>query len=185
VEERADWGGGAVTALVRYDAAWIADALNRADAILAAPPARSHIERVRPKGALVRRFVLPLRLCQPQNRTRLAQKWALGKLKNELNLVMRAQCRPWKVPLPGRPFVRCVRFSNTEPDKYSDWAKQAVDRLCQSTKRRKDGLGILRDDRPSDVDLHQEWNYVKRGEGFCLVEVFTGEVAPDTGGKAA
>lgn len=162
---------------VRLDAAWIADALNRADAILAAPPARPHLERVSPKGSLVCRFALPLRLCQPQNRTRLAQKWALGKLKNELALVMRAQMRPWKMPLPGRPFVRCVRFSNTEPDKYSDWAKQAVDRLCVSTKRRKDGLGLLRDDRPSDLDVHQQWEFAPRGEGFCVIEVWTG--APD------
>lgn len=167
---------------VRLDAAWVADSLNRADAILAAPPARRHLERLKPKGTLVQRFAIPLRLCQPQNRTRLAQKWMLGKLKNELALVMRAQARRRTAPLPGRPFVRCIRFSNVEPDKYSDWAKQAVDRLCAPTKRRKDGLCFLRDDRPSDVEIHQAWEYARRGEGFVVIDVFTGQ---PNAGKAA
>ena len=158
----------------RLDAAWIADALNRADAILAAAPSRPHLVRVRPRGALVQSFALPLALCQPQNRTRHGAAWALGKVKRELGLLMFVQAKGRRrAPLPGRPFVRCVRFSTVEPDKYADWAKAAVDRLTS----KQDGLGYLRDDRPSDCDVVQAWEYAPPRAGFVLVDVFTGDPA--------
>ena len=158
----------------RLDAAWIADALNRADAILAAPPSRPHLVRVEPKGALVQRFALPLELCLPQNRTRHGKPWELGKVKRDLGLLMFLQARGRRrAALPGRPFVRCVRFSSVETDAYSDWAKAAVDRLTE----KHDGLGYLRDDRPADVEIHQWSEYVPPRKGFCLVEVFAGDPA--------
>lgn len=157
---------------------WAADIFVRADEILARPPARPHLRRVPPIGSLVQRFAIPLDLCKPQNRTRHGQAWVLGKLKRDLwGVMVKQAARIRKTPLPGRPFVRCIRFSNTEPDKYSDWAKQAVDRLCLPTKRRKNGLGLLRDDRPADAEIHQQWEYVPRGEGFVVIEVWTGDCA--------
>jgi hypothetical protein len=156
----------------RHDAAWVASALNRADATLAAPPSRPHLKRVAPVGRCVQRFVLPLELCQPQNRTRHGAPWMLGKVKRELGLLMFVQARgKRRAPLPGRPFVRCVRFSTVEPDRYADWAKAAVDRLTS----KKDGLGFLRDDRPADVEVDQAWEYAAPSRGFCLVEVWTGD----------
>jgi hypothetical protein len=154
------------------DAAWIADALNRADAILAAPPARSHVVRVKPVGALVQRFVLPLELVAPQNRTRHGKPWILGKLKEDVGLLMLRQAgfRKQSRALPGRPMVRCVRFSSVEPDKYNDGFKFAIDRLCWGPNR----LGYLRDDRPADADVHQLWEYAPPKQGFGLVEVFSG-----------
>lgn len=163
----------------RLDAAWVADSLNRADAILAAAPRRAHQVRVRPRGTLVQRFVLPLDLCPPQNRTRQGQAWRLAKVKRDLLLVMLVQAGSRRAaPLPGRPFVRCVRFSAVEPDRFADWAKMPVDRLVQSkrtAKRSRDGLGYLVDDRPSCAEVVQSWEYAPKGAGFALIEVWTGD----------
>jgi hypothetical protein len=170
------------------DAAWIADALSRADAILAAPPARAHVVRVKPAGALVVRFVLPLDCCEPQNRTRHGKPWVLGKLKERIGLLMFVQAQGFsRHTLPGRPVVRCVRFSSVEPDKYNDGFKFAIDRLTKN----KGGLGFIRDDRPADCDVHQTWEYAPPKHGFGLVEVWTGATAveapkkPKRGGKKA
>lgn len=165
---------------VRLDAAWIADALNRADAILAAP-APKHVERATPKGHLVARFALPLALVQPQNRrTREgeAQPWKLARAKKEIGLAMWIQHRPRRTPLKGRPFVRCVRFSSVEPDRFNDGFKFGIDKLCVGKNR----LGFIVDDRPRLCEVVQEWAFAPPTKGFALIEVWTG--APSTGGKA-
>jgi len=149
------------------------EALCRADEILSRPPARPHIVRPAPVGARVWRCALPLELLQPQNRTRHGARWELGKLKAEVWIRMLAQhgLPVRQLPLPGRPQVLCTRFSAAEPDRYADWAKAAVDALCLPSGRRKRGLGLLRDDRPKDVDLHQWWEPGPRGAGFGVIEV--------------
>ncbi len=141
-------------------------AIFRAAVTLATPPARPHTRRVEPVGDLAYRFVLPLPLVAPQNRTH-GKTWMLGKLKAECLAVMRSQlvARPTS-PLSGRPQVLCVRFSSRETDAYSDGFKSAIDRL-------KD-LGIIVDDKPRCIDLHQWCEVAKPGEGFGLIEVFTG-----------
>jgi hypothetical protein len=153
------------------DAAWIAEALNRADAILVAPPARAHIVRTAPVGFLVQRFALPLDLLPPTNNTRHGRVYVLAKIKERLGLLMWVQAKGGrKTPLDGRPFVRCVRFSAVEPDKYNDGFKFAIDKLC----RKKNALGYLRDDRPSDCEVVQSWEYAPPRRGFGLIEVWTG-----------
>jgi hypothetical protein len=68
-----------------------------------------------------------------------------------------------------------VRFSSSEPDKYADWAKEAVDVLMTPTKRRPIGrLNIIIDDSPSCIDLHQWWEHAARGHGFVYIQVRTG-----------
>lgn len=143
----------------------IAEAKRLATDILSAPP-RGHTPRVEPDGNLVQRFFLPLSLVQPQNRTH-GKTWMLGKLKSECLAVMRAQLvtRPTS-PLPGRPQVLCVRFSTTEPDRYNDGFKVAVDRL-------KD-FGLIVDDAPRFIELHQWWEKAPRGKGFGLIEIWSG-----------
>ena len=148
----------------------VADAFALADAVRSAPPARSHIVRPVPRGQLVARFALPLELCKPQNRTRHGQAWALGKLKSSVLLCMLSQHRRQSAPLAGRPQVICLRLSSVEPDRFADWAKHAVDRLCVANS----GLGFLRDDRPSDADIHQYWEPAKSGHGAVIIEVRTG-----------
>lgn len=149
------------------------EALKRADDILSFAPARAHIVRIEGKGRLVRRFALPLDLCQPQNRTRHGQGWQLGKLKKECfdSLWMQNSHTIQRDPLPGRPMVRCIRFSSSEPDAFSDWAKIPVDRLCA----RHMGLGYIRDDKPSVAEIVQWHEPTTRGQGFCLFEIWTGE----------
>lgn len=152
---------------VRLDAAWFADCRNRARATLESPPAKTHIVRIEPVGAMIASFCLPLELVQPQNRTH-GKTWMLGKLKGECKLVMLAQYRERRTaPLPGRPMVRCIRFSSVEPDKYNDGFKVAVDRLVE--------LKLLVDDKPACVDLHQTWEYAAPKSGFGLIEVFAGD----------
>lgn len=166
-----------VRAPFSLDPAWIADALNRADAILAAPPRHAHQARIEPKGSLVQRLALPLDLCPTTNFTRHAPIWKAAQTKRNIMLAYLCQAERQPAPLDGRPFVRCVRFSTNEPDAFSDWAKMAVDALTlprRERTRNHDGMGFLVDDRPKCVDVVQSWEYAARGTGFVLVEVWTG-----------
>jgi hypothetical protein len=147
----------------------IRDAIKRADEAWSRPPLREHIERPTPVGQCVMRFALPLALVQPQNRTH-GKTWMLGKLKRECLAVMRAQLPArLALPLPGRPQVLCTRFSSVEPDKYNDSFKVAVDRLVD--------FGILQDDAPKFVDLHQWWEPAPPKCGFAVIEVWSGKAA--------
>jgi hypothetical protein len=172
----------AAVAAVAFD--WH-DALARADAILSRPPARTHIERVRPAGGLVCRFALPLDLLRPQNRTRHAQPWMQAKVKKALFLRMLVQLGGLArdVPLRGRPLVRCVRFSSVEPDAYNDGFKAAIDVLCAipprttvaklAGKRAPKRLNVIADDKPTATRVVQWWEPAPRGKGFGLIEVWT------------
>lgn len=152
----------------------VTELAQRAFAIMGSPPARDFIVRVEPEGDFVARFVLPLQLVQPQNRTH-GKTWLLGKLKSQCLLAMRAQLRERRdEPLPGRPQVLCVRFSSRAPDKYNDGFKCAIDRLRD--------LKLIVDDAPEMADVHQWWEATKVGEGFGLIEVFSGAQSAGKGG---
>lgn len=146
----------------------IQECLLRATATRLATPCRPHAERVEPHGELIERFVLPLSLCVVQNNTRRDSAWRMARLKKSCSLAMRAQLRSrLRAPLSGRPQVLCTRFSSVEPDKYADWAKVAVDRLVE--------FGLIVDDKPSCIDLHQTWEHAPPSKGFCVIEVYSGE----------
>lgn len=145
-----------------------------ADETLSRPPHKPHIVRVPPVGDLVARVVLPLDLCKPTNRTRGAQHWQHAKTRNDVYRHLGGQLRIQEAPLPGRPMLRCIRFSCVEPDKYNDGFKVPVDALCVPRGRSKRGFGFLRDDAPAYVDLHQWWEYAPRRQGFGLIEIYTG-----------
>lgn len=145
----------------------IRDALTRSMAAFEKPPLVAHIERPKPLGQCLMRMALPLTLLQPQNRTRQAQPWKMAKLKKECLALMRTQLPALPaLPLPGRPQVLCTRFSSVEPDKYNDGFKIAVDRLVD--------LGVLIDDAPKFIDLHQHWEPAPPRCGFGIVEVWSG-----------
>jgi hypothetical protein len=151
--------------------------LEFADQALSARPAKPWIRRPVPAGSRVARFVLPLELCQPTNRTgRLAaaQPWRRARDKAAVWLAMRAQCLPWDAPLPGRPQVLCVRFTSVPTDAYSDWAKSAVDVLTARKEGSPRRLGIIVDDRPSAADVVQWCEPAPGGKRFCLIEVRSG-----------
>lgn len=142
---------------------------------LASPPPLPHLTTPELRGRRLYSFVLSLDVCQPQNRSRHAPGWKLGKQKAAIFRALSAQMliqgeRP-RGPIEGRPQVICVRFSSTEPDAFSDWAKAAIDALCVPKGRRKHGLGLLRDDRPSDAEVVQIWRPAKAGNGFVYLEV--------------
>lgn len=143
-----------------------------AEEILSQPPAREWIRRVEPAGDLVARFALPLSYCPTLNAFAEMPKWRRRKTKLAVEQMMLIQNggRPASSPLPGRPQALAIRFSSREPDRDSSWCKFAIDRLTV-----KGGLGYLRDDRPSALDLHHWWEPVGQGEGFVLVRVYTGE----------
>jgi hypothetical protein len=143
------------------------EALALADDVLSRPPAREHIERPERRGELVARFALPLELCLTTNFTRHGQSWRLGQIKNSTLLCMLVQHGRRREPLPGRPQVVCLRLSSSEPDKYSDWAKVAVDRLTNKNS----GLGFLRDDKPSAAEIHQYWEPCPPKKGCVVIEV--------------
>lgn len=154
----------------------VAESLRRARQVLAEPPAESWISRPEPHGELVQEFALPLELCPTTNATRGAPGWRLGKLKEALYRIMWAQAGGGysRGPLPGRPQVLCVRFTNRIVDACSDWAKFPVDMLCVRTLRARKRLGFLEDDSPRHIELYQWSEPVPRGEGFAYLQVRTG-----------
>lgn len=162
------------------------DALLRAEELLSRPPPLEWIKRPEPKGDLVARFVLPLALCQARNAITTSAMMAgmkhgsgkaplLGKYKEQVFRMMWVQHHQQIYPLPGRAFVRCIRFSVRETDPNSDWAKAALDVLCVRTPRFKKRLGFIRDDKGSVTESTQHWEPVKsHKEGFGLIDIFTG-----------
>ena len=155
---------------LRFDAF---DALVTSLEILSRPPAKAHITRTPGKGRCLLRLALPLELCPTTNGTRHGAPWKLAMLKSGLLTVMLVQLRGQRCasPLPGRPMLRCIRFSSSEPDAFSDGFKMAIDRLIVGKNR----IGYLRDDRPSDCEVVQWWEYAPPGKGFAVLEIWSGE----------
>lgn len=177
----------------------IETALRRAEEALSKPPPLDWIERPEPRGELVARFVLPLELCKPQNQlTRAAmmiganakqigpsrklgngkrgRSWQLGKYKTDVYTMMWAQHPPRRAPLPGRAFVRAIRFSPMETDPYADWAKAHLDILCIAGAGRKNRLNFIKDDKGSVCDIKQHWEpNPAGGPGFGYLEVWAGD----------
>jgi len=163
-----------------FTAAKRAELLAFADATLAAPHRKpdAECERVAGIGSLVWRCVVPLHLCKRYNATDKETSWAVARRKRRLySLMLTQHGRPRKEPLPGRPQVRCVRFSSAEPDEGAGWEKAVVDALTmpwRTPKRQHRGLGFLRDDKREFVRRSIWWEYARPGEGFVLCEVWTG-----------
>jgi hypothetical protein len=143
------------------------EALASADETCALAPFWSFTERHKPKGSLAYRAAIPLRLAPTGNTMRHAQGYALGKLKSECLLLMRAQLstRPTS-PLSGRPQVLAIRFSSRAPDGYADFGKIPVDCLVK--------LGVIRDDNQGAIELRQWCEKGPRSGGFVVIEVHTG-----------
>lgn len=148
----------------------IPEAFALAADILSRPPAPGlFIKRPKPRPNCVARFALPLHLCPTTNGTRGMPGWKLGQLKTALANLMRVQNYPVRSPLPGRPQVIARRFSDTEPDPHSDWAKHAIDRLVVGPKKHC----YLRDDKGSEAEIHQVWEPAPHGKGCVIIEVRT------------
>jgi len=120
-------------------------------------------------------FVLPLELLKRQNWSRHQPIGLLARVKDDLYDVMRPQAGPPReAPLPGRPFVRCIRFSGKAPDRGADTFKMAIDILCAPEEGKHRRLSFLVDDNEDDADVHQHWEPAPPGRGFGLLEVYTG-----------
>lgn len=159
------------------------EAIERADAVLAGEPA-GVLPRVAPRGVLVHRFVFPLELCSPENRHSHGRNWAHAARKDNLWAVMvRQHPHVRSSPLPGRPMVRQVRFSNSEPDVPGEGFKTAIDFLCvprppkSAGGRFKRGLGFLVDDAPRYIERVAWWERVAPTKGFALLEIWSGAAA--------
>jgi len=157
----------------------IETARQRAVDALRNPPPLARLVRPVPKGGLVARFVAPLDLLKRQNWSRHRQTGELSRVKKELAYHMRCQNPGLRSPLPGRPFVRCIRFSSVEPDVSADTFKMCIDLLCMPNLKAPMRLNFLRDDRPRDAEIHQTWEPAPQGGGFGLIEVFTGDPFAD------
>lgn len=151
---------------------WRAVLAQAAD-VLSRPPAKAHIVRTPGVGRLVRRFALPPELCPTTNATRYAPKGWAARIKADITTVMKVQTqgRIRRAPLPGRPMVIGIRFSRRAPDKYSDGFKMAIDRLMGGDGR----LGYLRDDSPDHCEVVQRWELAPVGQGFAVLEIWSGE----------
>ena len=192
-----------MTAAGPFSRAEVAAFLARADAILAAPPARSWIERYPGRGRLVLRFALPLAMVRTEDCGRRgAHAWQLAKSRSAVLATMAGQmCDQlrgpdgriatqlrscpngrgvlpvWPSPLTGRPQVRAVRLSSVAPDHSSGWQKMALDCLLlprMHAGRRTAALGVLADDRPALLEVRDWWEPAPKGQGGALVEVFDG-----------
>ncbi len=148
----------------------VKDALQRSFEAFGRPPQAPHIERPKVVGQCLIRFALPLSVLPTGNAMRHGKPWALAKLKRQCAALMRAQLpktiTSLTLPLGGRPQVLCCRFSSVEADKYNDGFKIAVDCLVK--------LGLIQDDAPKFIDLHQHWEPAPPKAGFGIVEVWSG-----------
>lgn len=127
-------------------------------------------------GDRVAEFALPLELCPTLNTFAEWPAWRRKRTKlNALAVMLGQHGRRASAPLPGKPVVRAVRYSSREPDRDSAWTKVPLDRLCVA----HGGVGLLRDDRPSAVDVEALWRAAPRGHGGVWVEVWSTE--PDQG----
>lgn len=180
------------------------DCLSYAAHTLSGPTARPWIERVPGIGRLVARFVLPLNLATTANANRHRAGWSMAKERAAVLSRMAGQLTPqldltgWtccangrglvpcrREPLPGRPMLRCIRFSSVEADSTAAWWKVPCDVLLAPRKRAGKtvaGLGLLRDDRPSALDVRAWWEYAPRGHGFALIEIWTGDLEQEVRG---
>jgi hypothetical protein len=73
--------------------------------------------------------------------------------------------------------LRAIRFSSVEPDSTAAWWKEPADRLLPARLRGGrvvPGLGIIRDDRPSALEVRAWHERVGRGQGFALLEIWSG-----------
>ena len=158
----------------------VARSLARARNALREPPPLERIKRPEFAGVLVAEFALPLELCKPTNRTRGAESWAQLQTKDKIRALMATQARMQLgrviqlAPLPGRPQVLAVRFSSSDPDKYADWAKAAIDVLCAPDERARERLNLIKDDRPAAADVHQWREPAPKSDGFVYIQVRTG-----------
>jgi hypothetical protein len=145
------------------------ECLSRARATFAAPPKWEWTRRVEPRGDLVAQFALPLELCPTSNqrmRGGIKQRFAEAALKKTALKMMKLQLGPGVAMMHGRPLIRAVRFSCQETDATSDWSKIPIDRLID--------LGLIYDDGNRWVEIATWCEYAPRGQGFCLIEVWTG-----------
>lgn len=143
--------------------------LARGMELLAQPPTHPRVVRPESHGQLVASCALPLSMCPTTNGTRGRPGWSLGMLKKDIGRLMKLQIKRRNHPLPGRPEILCTRFSCSEPDKYADWAKMAIDWLGRK------GANLIYDDAPGYCEVHQWWEPAERGSGFVLIRVFEGE----------
>jgi hypothetical protein len=113
------------------------------------------------------RFTLPL-VCAPlANQLIRMHHHARTKLKQETMIRMLAQAHRRSKPLTGKPRVVVTRKSSKQPDADSgNGCKIVLDCL------KLGGLGFIRDDDPSSIELEQHWVRVPANEGRLLVEVF-------------
>jgi hypothetical protein len=152
-----------------------AEMFARAAEAFGCPPALARIRRPRPVGAFVAAFALPLEWLKPQNWARHRHQGTLAKLKDQIADRMAVQHPRRPSPLPGRPYVRCCRFSSAPRiDRNADTFKMAIDVLCAPEPGKHRRLNFIRDDSEADADISQWWEPAPRGEGFGYIEVYTG-----------
>lgn len=133
-------------------------------------PAKPHIERAEPRGELLGRFVIhPLALMPGVNPIKRMKGWQIAQAIKAVKgqMVPQIAALLGKGPLPGRPMIRAIRFSSTEPDDANGWTKFPIDRL-------KD-FGIILDDRPSKLNLKVWWEPAPKLKGFSLFEIYGGD----------
>jgi hypothetical protein len=173
------------------------EALRLIDEQLSAPlPAKYRwIERITPPGDVVVRFLLPAELCRRENQRRQlapnatprARAAAVGIAKRERHDLFQMLYSQWLLystqpptPLSGRPWVRAIRFGGHEPDPGAGWSKAAVDLLTVQRRKphseqRYEGLGIVHDDRGSELGRAVWWEPFSPDHApVVLVEVWTG-----------
>lgn len=167
-------------------------ALQQADAILAAPPAKSHTRRPQRLQTLVFRAAIPSELCLAANEsaglTRAKKgRFVLANIHERLWVELSKQATPWLKyrwawPLElrgGLPQVIACKFSHRAPDVGANVAKAAIDmltmrKLLNRKKQRysERRMGLIKDDRPEVCDQYHYWEFLPRAHhAFVLLEV--------------
>lgn len=91
------------------------------------------------------------------------------RMSRDLTILLLSKIGRRKEPLTGRPKLWAIRYSSSKPDQDSAGTKLWLDVLVK--------LGWLKDDSPDHVEVVNQWEKAKRGEGRVVVHVFSDEQA--------
>lgn len=134
------------------------------------------IERHEPNDGdrLVLRAVLPIDLCPLLNdltRSHFGRKTQEGNRVFDMLLEQNRFDRGELVP--GRPLVRCIRFSVNEPDEHdASWTKVPIDVLVDKGEKH---MGLLLDDRKSAAEVRPWWEPAPRACQCVYLDVWERE----------
>lgn len=135
-----------------------------------------HVVRTKPRGTLVMRGVLPIAVCPSNNelmRMHFGQRSRLTERIYSFLFGMNG-CRKGPVTF-GRPLVRFVRFTTSDPDRDASWTKLPLDVLTSGRRggnQSKHRIAVIEDDSNAAIDLQAWWEPGSRTRQLVYLDIW-------------